>query len=405
MPATLNFPPVTVTGRSRLEHRCRFLATVDLSRACISPTTASMVCRTDVGNIYRWSGLTLTDYMPIRTKKWVPLLTLCQSGRQGTSGWRSNHRPQQSRWLGACSFRQHRAMFTSPYSRTCRTLYQTWLWYRYQFQKRHGIKVIFSLRVALLRAMTAGILPSFPTTRSRSTRPTPTSPIAACRLAAAIRREPYTSLNQAGGSTLATWISVKTSGATPVGGVTNTMSCGLAIDASGNGGTLSPPTTTVGGSGPSPNELSFRSAALGFQNESTNGGVTFTEIAAGPMGTGNFYVVNGGFTAAGVYYCIVCHATAGGIWRYKTGTWTNITAGNMPALLGNLVRGITLLIIDPRNTTAAKSYLGVSGPNGIGVGFSISTTADTGTTSGMWTLEAPEGRFPISRPRHTILAI
>src|SRR5581483_1878635 len=38
----------------------------------------SIVCRTDVGNIYRWSGKT-TDYAD-PTKKWNPLLTFASLG-------------------------------------------------------------------------------------------------------------------------------------------------------------------------------------------------------------------------------------------------------------------------------------------------------------------------------------
>src|SRR6185437_2574806 len=46
----------------------------------------TMVCRTDVGNIYRWSGKTATVSDP--TQKWEPLLTLSSLGagsKQGSS--------------------------------------------------------------------------------------------------------------------------------------------------------------------------------------------------------------------------------------------------------------------------------------------------------------------------------
>jgi hypothetical protein len=181
-------------------------------------------------------------------------------------------------------------------------------------------------------------------------------------------------LNQSGGSTLATWTSVKTSGATPVGACSNTVSCGLAFDPN----PVTSGTVTVGGQTVT-KRIIIPVGGVGIY-ESTNGGVTFTEIAATPMTTGNFWVTNGGFTADGVYYCVVVHATIFGIWRYASGTWTKINYAG--AASGDFVSG-SCLIIDPRSGTSNKAYLSFVNVNhGIGVGFT-STAANTGSPT--WT--------------------
>jgi hypothetical protein len=198
----------------------------------------------------------------------------------------------------------------------------------------------------------------------------------------------YTTLNKAGGSTLATWTSVKTSGSTPIPITANPsfrpgsglgISAGLAIDATSG-------TTTIGGQTVT-NRIIIPIAGSGIY-ESLDGGNTFTEVAAsGAIGTGDFYVSSGGFTAEGVYYCILTHITLGGIWRYKSGVWLKISSGIGGYVSGDYYQGSAFLIIDPRNTTSAKAYLSMYGKNGFGIGYTSLnangvTPTWTGSTSG-----------------------
>ena len=127
--------------------------------------------------------------------------------------------------------------------------------------------------------------------------------------------------------------------------------------------------------------------------ESLDGGQNFTEIAVTAFGRSDISVHQAYTDYDGVYYCLVSYAGSQGpgyLWRYApaaargtaSGTgwvqldaqsgwthgagWTGSSAG-------------TLLVVDPRN--GHQGFLSVSGPNGIGNGFtSTNSNAATGST-------------------------
>lgn len=180
----------------------------------------------------------------------------------------------------------------------------------------------------------------------------------------------WTSLNKAGGSSIASWTPVITTGTTTIAPPTanGALSAGLAFDPSVASGTV-----VVGGQTVSKHVI-LPVGGVGIY-ETTDGGVSWAEIAVSPFGTADFQVVNGGFTAEGAYYCVVVHPTIGGIWRLKAGAWTNITSGTFPA--SNYGPGY-FLIIDPRANPTSEAYLSVTGGNGIGAGYTA-TDANTGS--------------------------
>jgi hypothetical protein len=318
----------------------------------------SMVCRTDVGNIYRWSGLT-TDYAD-GSKQWLPLLTYSSLGSSAVC---ANNLGGWEHVLAPGSSNVHVAIFSDMTG----VAGKHWIWYSTNSGATWNKSNIAFTGYSAGSNEPPGA--NYKTSYYKIAVDPANANVAYCGMPVSSGNTAgvYTSLNQAGGSTLATWTSVKTSGATPIGGVTNIISCGLAIDASSG-------TTTVGGQTVT-NRIILPVGGVGIY-ESTNGGVSFNEIAVTPFGTSNFYVTNGGFTAAGVYYCVVVSATAAaGIWRYASGTWTNITSGTYA---GGTFNQYVFLIIDPRNNPTSKAYLSVTGPNGIGAGYT-STNANSGS--------------------------
>jgi hypothetical protein len=329
----------------------------------------SIVCRTDVGNIYRWSGKT-TDYND-PTKSWQPLLNFASLGSSANPS--NNNIGGWEHVLAPGTSSTHVAVFCDMAG----TGTTDHIWY----STNSGVtwnqsNISFASGSAGSNGSTRRCYYKIAVDPANANVAYCGMPVSSGNSAGA-----YTTLNQAGGSSLGTWASVKTSGTTAIGAVSNTISAGLAFDSS-----LVPPTTTVGGQTVT-KRIIIPIGGVGIY-ESTDGGVTFAEVAVSTFGTANFFVTNGGFTAAGVYYCIVVHATIGGIWRYASGTWTNITSGTYSA--GSFAIG-TILIIDPRNLPASKTYLSVSGPNGLGAGFT-STNADTGsppTWTGLTSQERP----------------
>lgn len=333
----------------------------------------TMVCRTDVGNAYRFSGK-CTDYAD-PTKKWIPLLTYAGLGNtaidaQNVGMWEHRIAPGNSA--------VHVAIFPDMAgSGTVGKLYYgTW----------DGAKVSWNpsnLSFANSSANSNGNLrrPYYKIAVDPANEN-----VAYCGMPfnSGNSAGVYTSLNQSGGSTLATFNPVITSGVTTIPAVasftyngsttTNVLSCGLAIDPSLG-------TTTIGGQTVT-RHIILPVAGNGIW-ESTNGGASFTEIAISAVpafSTGAFQVLTGGFNGGGVYYCIVQSSVSGawGIWSYASGVWTNITSGTYGSFSSFVINGAFLVI----NPYSPNGYLSVTGPNGMGAGFT-STSANTATPS--WT--------------------
>lgn len=116
--------------------------------------------------------------------------------------------------------------------------------------------------------------------------------------------------------------------------------------------------------------------------ESLDGGVTFTEIAAATLGTSIISVWSAGFTNTGIYYC----NANGFVCRYKSGTFVSLSSQSgwsptSPTYATNSPAGV--ILVDPRS--GHDGYCSVTGPNGFGNGFS-SSNADNATLSAIaWT--------------------
>ena len=377
MPATLNFTPVEppVGEWLTLPIGCGGLAT-----GMHIADDGSMVCRTDVGGIYRWTG-TCDDYDD-PTKVWEQLITYDSLGSFGPNialgdnmgGYELVQAPGDSDVLVA--------IFPDVNG----VAQKYWIWY----SLNAGVTWLRS-NIAMTGTQNAyapatgcgagANLPGKLGYYKIAVDPAnPAVAYAGMPVVSGQTAGAFTSLNKAGGSTLATWTSVKTTGSTPVPACSFWLSAGIAFDRSSGTSVLFSGQTVT-------NRVIVPIGGAGIY-ESTNGGSTFTEIAAGPMGTTSFFVGHGGFTAEGVYYCLVCdNATVGGVWRYKAGTWTNITTGTYAPY--QFANGWSL-IIDPRDNPTSKAYLSVQGLNGIGTGYT-STNANTaaspnwiGSTSGQY---------------------
>ena len=404
-------------------------------------TDGAMVCRTDVGNIYRWSGTSSVSSVLDPSKLWVPLLTHASLAGQGSGGGTPTIVEQTfvggfEHVLAPSNSAVHVAIFMDMTG-----VYKQWIWYSTNSggtwnksnvsfpsssadsngtYKEGNHKIVVdpanpdvaycgmpTLSLAATSSWTTGTanisIPYTPTwlvaglsvydntngffigTVLSATGTTLTLTANAAHASSGSSDTlhfsvndagVYTTLNQAGGSSLATWSTVKTSGSTPIPKNLKALSCGLAIDGSSG-------TTTVGGQTVT-NRIILPVGGVGIY-ESTDGGVTFSEIAASAFGTTDFYVGSGGFNAEGVYYCIVISPTAYGLWRYRSGDatpWRNITptAYNSSAFFSIT----TNLIIDPRNNPTSKGYLSIFGPSGISYGYTApdANTAFPPTWSG-----------------------
>lgn len=338
----------------------------------------TMVCRTDVGNIYRWSGLT-TDYADA-TKVWQPLLTLASLAGFGPSGGQpsidiGNDFGAWEHVLAPGNSSVHAAIFTDM----ANVQNKSWLWY-----STNSGATWNQSNLSFLNATASSNLGPGGNTRRCYYKIAidPANPnVAYCGIpydASNVRPGAFTSLNKSGGSTLATWASVKTSGSTPVGNTgSGTISCGIVIDSSLG-------TTTIGGQTVT-KHIYLPVGGVDIY-ESFDGGNTFVSTGAATAFSGaNFLVTNAGCNTDGVYYAIVIFpssATSNSVWRYipgasaGSGTWTNITPSSYTG--GNLATGHSL-IVDSRNTSN-KAYLSVTGPNGLGAGFTA-TSPNTGTPS------------------------
>ncbi len=312
-----------------------------------------MIARTDVGNAYRWSG-TASDFNN-PAHRWEPLLSNDSLGSGAVMGgfigaWEMVHAPNNSNILVA--------IFNDDTG-----LASYWIWY----STNRGTTWTKS-NISIADGASSNTLFTGGNFKIAVDPANQNIAYAGMPAASGNPAGTYTTLNKAGGSSLATWTSVKTSGSTPIPSVTNGLSSGIVIDA--NSGT-----TTIGGQTVT-NRIIIPVGGRGIY-ESTDGGDTFTETAVATFGGSNFYVAQGFLTADGVYYCIVVNSTFGGIWRYASGTWTNITNGLPwgPTTFDHTTR----IIVDPRNNPTSKAYLSVYGPNGMGQGFTA-TNANTAST-------------------------
>lgn len=338
----------------------------------------SMVCRTDVGNIYRFSGKT-TDYAN-PAKRWMPLLTYASLGATvalggDNGGWEHVLAPNNSN--------VHYAIFADMSG----VAGKSWVWYSADAGETWSKSDLpfLSYTAASNAPPGNGNNTNAPMGgrvkgNSKKIAVDPINPdVAYCGVPYDVNNvlpAAYTTLNKAGGSSPIVWTPVKTSGATPIGNVgVNTTSCGIVIDPSLG-------TTTVGGQTVT-KHVYLPAGGLDIY-ETFDGGDSFVSTgAATAFGSAAFWVGNAVCNVDGVYYATVLFfgaATSNSLWRYVpgvtagSGTWTNITPASYTG--GNLSTA-SVLICDKRSTSR-KAYLSISGANGLGAGFT-STNANSGT--------------------------
>jgi hypothetical protein len=303
----------------------------------------TMVCRTDVGNIYRWRGTTADVADP--TKNWQPLLTFSSLGAdvklRGLGGWEHVLAPSKTT--------NHFAIFFDLTG-----AYKWWV-----FHSMDSGNTWRQTNLSLLNADPNGSayktcyykMAVDPANENVVYCGMPTNSGNACSVYRAIDGHTFTALT--------------TDRSTPFPQTTVGVGiCGICFDSYYGA-------TTVGGQSRT-RRVIIPVGGVGVY-ESLDGGQTFTEVAAKAFGGSDFSVCNGAMNYYGVYYCVSSSATLGNhIWRYSgpKGNWTQIDPGR------NWVSHGTIVVPDSR--PSHSGFLNVTGPNGIGAGYT-SYNADSGS--------------------------
>lgn len=316
----------------------------------------SIYCRTDVGNIYKWTGTTSTTTNP--SDQWSPIINLTSLAGLSTNphtdfSWGALElvcAPSDATkvWAifpplsggivspiyystnGGASWNY--SNITSTNSDPNTPPYGKWAYYRIAVDPSNANVVYVGL----------------PPTNGNSSGV-------------------YTTFNKSGGSDGHTFSAATTDsgGATPFPQTTNgTGAAGICFDPSAG-------TTSVAGQTVTKRII----VPVGGVDiyESVDGGLTWaTTGAATAFGTAAFSLNCAVVNSNGVYYCTV---NSKGLYRYVGsgtaggGTWTNISSGIYASV------GIsTVLVVDPNDPT----YLTVLGERGLAYG-STSANADTGS--------------------------
>jgi hypothetical protein len=317
----------------------------------------TMVCRTDVGNIYRWTGVATLASAADPTKKWVPLMTYASMG--------------SSTKLGGLPGGYELVIAPS----------KTTNFYGIMYDDKGLIKywVYYSIN--------SGATWKKSNLAFNNADPNGNNKTAYYKIAVDPNNENvvYVGMPISSGNSCAVYRAIDGQTFSPITsgdiGVDTTVGagcCGICFDPSYG-------TTTVGGQ--------LRTARIIIPVggvgifESLDGGETFTEIAVRTFGSRNFYVFNGVMNSRGVYYSVVPSREIGNkIRRYSGpgGTWSDIDPTGSYGTLG------TNLVIDPR--LGHEGFLMAFGPNGIGIGFTTNN-ADTGSRP-KWS-GATSGQHPV----------
>lgn len=320
----------------------------------------SIYCRTDVGNIYKWTGTTSTTTNP--SDQWTPLLNFASLAGLSTNpitnfswgGLEIVCAPSDATKVWAIFPPLANGIISPIYYST--NSGATWNYSNITCANSDPNTPPYSkeayYRIAVDPANTNVVYVGMAPTSGN------TSGV-------------YTTLNKAGGSDGHTFSAATTDsgGTTPFPQTTNgTGAAGICFDPSA--------TTTVAGQTVS-KRIIIPVGGVDIY-ESVDGGVTWaTTGAATAFGTAAFSLNCGVMNSNGVYYASV---NSNGVYRYVGngtaggGTWTNISSGLYAA-----VGASTVLVVDPADPT----YLTVLGERGLGYG-STSTNANTGSPV-VWT--------------------
>jgi hypothetical protein len=300
----------------------------------------TMVCRTDVGNIYRWSGTIADATDP--TKKWVPLITYASVGAGSKS-------VKTSDFVGGYEFVIAPTKTTNYYAifPQMNFTYKFWVWY----STNSGATWTQS-NLSMNNATSAGTYRLVQ--RKMAVDPNNENVV-------------YCGMPVSSGNSFAVYRAIDGVTFNPITstgiGVATTVGagcCGICFDPSQGTVTVSGQTRTA--------RIIIPVGGVGIF-ESLDGGQTFTEVAVTAFGTSSFYIYSAEINNNGVYYAAVTNPNK--IWRYSgpSGTWTDIS----PQAGWGGDSG-TMMTIDPR--AGHEGYLLVTF-YGVNAGFN-SSNADTG---------------------------
>ena len=318
---------------------------------CIAPD-GTMVCRSDVGGVYRWSGTTSDVTDP--NAKWIPLITF-DAFATGTStslytnlgGWEFVIAPSKTS--------NYYLIMPDTGGTTNSYLYYSTNYGAY-FNKT-------SLKFSGTSADPNG-------GGSGSSYKIAVDPINENIVYCGV---PCSSGNSYGlyQATNGTTFSAVTDIPSPVTSGVGNGTCGICFDTS-----YTPATSVVGGQTVT-SRIIVPVEGVGIY-ESLDGGVTWSEtaVSSGAFTSTSFAVWNGVMSTQGVYYCVAPSSAMGNkIWRYSGagGTWQDISP------ISGYGAVATILAIDPR--AGHEKYLLATGPNGVGQGY---ITADATVASPSW---------------------
>ena len=331
----------------------------------------TMVCRTDVGNCYRWSGTTAKVADP--SQRWVPLLNYASMGggavfSSNLGGYELVIAPNNTNILYGI-FADNAGSATAYYL------------YRSTNAGGRWAKTNLSMRNA----------------GSNSTWKNASGKVAVDPNNSDIV---YCGMPKSSGNSYSAYRALDGVTFTPIRSIMATTQdpgcCGVVFDAKYG-------TVTVAGQ--------LRTArvivpvgGVGIF-ESLDGGETWTETAVAPMGRPTIAVFQGYLDFDGVYYCQVNYGSGQGyIWRYSgpAGKFVQLDAQvGWPVGAGWLNANGGILIVDPRD--GHQGYVSATGPNGIGAGFT-SLNANSANPSNITWSGRTGGETPVvNAPNYDVL--
>ena len=309
----------------------------------------TMVCRTDVGNAYRFTGTTATVTDP--SKRWVPLMTFSSMG------------PTQSRSSG--TYNGAYELVVAP-SRTSRIFgifpdngrtAATWALY---YSNNSG--ETWEKTSVVMQMPNGGSNGPWKTSTRKIAIDPNNADIIYCGMPNKLADQ-YSVYVAFDGKTFSPIQSIGPTIFDP--GV-----CGILFDKSRGTVNVNGQTRTA--------RIIVPVGGVGIF-ESLDGGQTFKEIAIAATRRADISVHKAQMDYDGVYYCIMIYGGApnkGYVWRYSgpNGTWAQLDAQAGWRLGSGWIGGnSSSLIVDPRK--GHQGYLSLFGPNGIGTGFT-STNAN-----------------------------
>ena len=331
----------------------------------------TMVCRTDVGNCYRWSGTTANVTDP--SQQWVPLLTYASMGRGAVfhsylGGYELVIAPNNTNIL-------YGIFADNAGSQTA--------YYLYHSTNAGGLWAKTNLSM-----LNAGSNSTWKNASGKVAVDPNNSNVVYCGMPKGSGNS-FSVYRALDGVTFSAITSIAATAQDP-------GSCGIVFDARSGTVTIAGQLRTA--------RVIVPVGGVGIF-ESLDGGETWTETAVAQMGRWTIAVFQGYLDFDGVYYCQVNYGSSKGyIWRYPgpAGTWVQLDAqvGGLPGA-GWLNANGAILIVDPRD--GHQGYVSATGPNGIGAGFT-SLNANSTKPAGITWRGRTGGETPVvTAPSYDVL--